>query len=75
MKKKFHFKNTLKENIFKSLSEKLIADFSLQLASKKDNMIDINLKSFVKTDEGKELLAPQALLSPLTTGIMPRLLR
>ena len=30
----------------------------MQLASKKDNIIDINLKSFVKTDEGKELLAP-----------------
>ena len=42
----------------KLVDEKLIADFSMQLASKKDNMIDINLKSFVKTDEGKELLAP-----------------
>ena len=30
----------------------------MQLASKRDNMIDINLKSFVKTDEGKELSAP-----------------
>ena len=42
----------------KFVDEKLIADFSMQLASKRDNMIDINLKSFVKTDEGKELLAP-----------------
>ncbi len=42
----------------KLVDEKLIADFLIQLASKKDNMIDINLKSFVKTDEGKEPLAP-----------------
>mgnify|MGYP001193309082 FL=1 len=42
----------------KLVDEKLVADFSMQLASKKDNMIDINLKSFVKTDEGKEFFAP-----------------
>ena len=42
----------------KLLDEKLVADFQLNLSSKKDKMIEINLKSFVKTDEGKELIAP-----------------
>ena len=42
----------------KLVDEKLIADFSMQLSTKKDNMVDINLKSFVKTDDGKEFFAP-----------------
>ena len=53
----------------KFVDEKLIADFSMQLLSKKDNLIDITLKSFVKTDEGKELFAPNGK-SPKITKVL-----
>jgi len=53
----------------KFIDEKLIADFSMQLLSKKDNLIDITLKSFVKTDEGKELFAPNGK-SPKITKVL-----
>ena len=45
----------------KLVDEKLIADL-MQLSTKKDNMVDINLKSFVKTDDGKEVFAPMGNL-------------
>ena len=41
----------------------------MQLLSKKDNLIDITLKSFVKTDEGKELFAPNGK-SPKITKVL-----
>ena len=53
----------------KLVDEKLIADFSMQLSTKKDNMVDINLKSFVKTDDGKEVFAPNGK-SPKITKVL-----
>ena len=53
----------------KLVDEKLIADFSMQLSTKKDNMVDINLKSFVKTDDGKEFFAPNGK-SPKITKVL-----
>mgnify|MGYP001809196721 FL=1 len=41
----------------------------MQLSSKKDNIININLKSFVKTDDGKEFFAPNGK-SPKITKVL-----
>ncbi len=41
----------------------------MQLSTKKDNMVDINLKSFVKTDDGKEFFAPN-VKSPKITKVL-----